>query len=291
MVKASAKKTANSESTVQAVPEVAVPPSKTASRGKKTQEAAPVTPATPVVETTLQTSSKKGGKRSQETTATAPVAPAVATPAAPVQTGGKKSKKTTPVVEVVEPVVAAVEGQDDGTQVRGKRFFRCLYRATDGSVVNAGRYSGKKPKQAASKAFTAIVKKNNVTTGESVTFLIQECTRGSRKKKYSYEGSQVNLPTPVEIKIKKKDGTFSQISYAKNNVLKKIALSECNDLVNVELADEEAAPVQEAGVKGQSDATKRRMVVKKVKKSEKPTRKSASTTTSTSTSTKTTKSK
>jgi len=152
----------------------------------------------------------------------------------------------------VEPVVEQAGGEEAAGTGRHKRFFRCVYRATDGSVVNAGRYSGKKPKQAAAKALTAIVKKNNVKTGESVTFLIQECTRGSRKKKYSYEGSQVFLRDPVQITIKKKDGTSSSISYAKNNLLKKIALTECGDLVNVELGEDEAQPQAEVKVQART---------------------------------------
>jgi hypothetical protein len=267
MVKASAKKTANSESTVQVqaaqVPEVAVPPSK---KSKKTQEVvptpvvetAPVVPATPV--TPVTTTSKKSGKRAQtQETVAAPavVAPVVEATPTPTKGGKRSSKAATPVVEATPAPVVQEEAQEEAGG-RGKRFFRCVYRATDGSVVNAGRYSGKKPKQAAAKALTAIVKKNNVTTGESVTFLIQECTRGSRKKKYSYEGSQVFLPNPVQITIRKKDGTSSSISYAKNNVLKKIALSECGDLVNVELGADEEAQLQpvEAGVKVQAATTK-----------------------------------
>jgi hypothetical protein len=268
MVKASAKKSVNSESVVAPkeveVHVVAVPPSKSAKRSNKTaQEAAPVAIPIPVAPPVVQETApaQTGGKKSKKTSTPAPVVEVVAPvvqETAPDQTGGKKSKKTTtpaPVAEVAAPTpVAEVAEQKEGSQGRGKRFFRCVYRATDGSVVNAGRYSGKKPKQAAAKALTAIVKKNNVTTGESVTFLIQECTRGSRKKKYSYEGSQVFLPNPVEITIKKKDGTSSSISYAKNNVLKKVALTECGDLVNVELGEEEAQP-EVADVKVQTATT------------------------------------
>ena len=106
-------------------------------------------------------------------------------------------------------------------------------------VVNAGRYSGKKPKQAACKALTGIVKNNVLAVGEEVKFLIQECTRGSKKKKYSYIGSQVDLSEPVKIIIKKKDGTQSEIKYTKSNLVRKIDFTECIGLLNVELAAEE----------------------------------------------------
>jgi len=257
MVKTAAKKSVNTEVATPTpvpvpVPVVVTPPSKSASRSKKSSsESAPVatpTSHTPVVETATTKKSKKTKETVSETTVAAPV----------TQTGGKKSKKSaTPVADVVVPVtevVTTVGETQEASLGRNKRFFRCVYRATDGSVVNAGRYSGKKPKQAAAKALTAIVKKNNVTTGESVTFLIQECTRGSRKKKYSYEGSQVFLDSPVQITIKKKDGTSSSISYAKNNLLKKIALTECGNLVNVELGDDEQP--QETEVKVQTSRTK-----------------------------------
>ena len=133
-----------------------------------------------------------------------------------------------------------------------------VYKSTDGQIIHAGRYSGKKPKQAACKALTGIVKNNSLETGEKVTFLIQECTRGSKKKKYSYTGSQVDLEEPVRITITKKDGTSSQIEYTKNNEVKKISLSECGDLMNVDLAEdqEEEVKLQRAEKKTKAPKTK-----------------------------------
>jgi len=312
MVKASAQKSATKTPApveTPVAPVVATPAPVEGGKRKSKKETsstpAPEVVATsapaPVPEVVATPAPVEGGKRKskKETASTpAPVSTVVATPApvpevvatpAPVEGGKRKSKKettsvSTPAPEVVATpapettVVATTAEAQEGTEssTRGKRFFRCVYRGTNGTVVNAGRYSGKKPKQAACKALTAIVKKNNVTTGESVVFLIQECTRGSKKKKYSYEGSQVNLETPVQITITKKDGSASKISYAKNNVLKKIQLSECGDLVNVELGEDEAQPVVEE-VKVQA-SRKTRTSSKKVAKGGKKSGKSTRTT-------------
>lgn len=244
MAKASTqtKATKSSESKTQEVVAAPVEVAPVKKSGKKTaveqvQVAEPVAPvATPV---------KKGGaKKSTEPVATEPVAVVEATPA-PVKKGGKKTEAVAPVVEAVAPVKkggakkAAKKAPVKATEPRtGHRFFRCVYKTTAGQIVYIGRYSGRKPKQAACKALTGIVKSNELKVGEKVTFLIQECTRGSKKKKYSYVGSQVDLDTPVKITITKKDNSTDTITYTKNNVVKKISLSECGDLLNVDLAED-----------------------------------------------------
>ena len=162
-------------------------------------------------------------------------------------TKGSKGSKA----KVVEPEVVALEvenEQGDELVKAGHRYFRCIFKNTDDEIINVGRYSGKKPKQAARKALTGIVKKNSLEVGERVIFLIQECTRGSKKKKYSYVGSQRNLPEPITVTIRKKDGQKSEIVYTKDNEVKKVSLSECGDLLDVEMDDdcfhEEVMPVK-----------------------------------------------
>jgi hypothetical protein len=191
---------------------------------KVAQEATPATPATPAtVESVAETkSSKKGGSKKSSQKEETPVAAPVAETKSSKKGGSKKAEE--------EPVEE--QAQDEQGKV-GHRFFRCVYRNTQGEIVNAGRYSGKKPKQAARKALTGIVKKNELQVGEKVVFLIQECTRGSKKKKYSYVGAQVELDEPVTVTIHKKDGQESKIVYTKDNEVKKVSLSECGDLVNV----------------------------------------------------------
>ena len=159
--------------------------------------------------------------------------------------GSKKAKEVVPEPEPVQE--AEQEGEQEGEPVKtGHRFFRCVFKNTDGEIVHAGRYSGKKPKQAARKALTGIVKKNSLEVGERVIFLIQECTRGSKKKKYSYVGAQINLPEPISVTIRKKDGQKSEIIYTKDNEVKKISLSECGDLLDVVMEEDgpEVAPVR-----------------------------------------------
>ena len=295
--------TTTTAETVVATPAPATPaptPAPQERTKKSSKNTTPATPAVatpavaPVVETPVvapvvatpapaqEGKSKKSKAKSAEPAAVATPAPAPVQEVAATQEGGKskKAKKSSKPAEP-EPtpapsVAPTVATEGDDCSGSGKRFFRCVYRAADGSFVNGGRYSGKKPKQAASKALKAIVKKNNVTTGEEVTFLIQECTRGSKKKKYSYKGSQVDLAEPVKIKITKKDGSAGEIAYRKHSVVKKIRLEECGDLVNAGFEDEFIPPEQPVEVKVQ--ATPRTKSASSKKSKSKATRGSKKTT-------------
>ena len=64
-----------------------------------------------------------------------------------------------------------------------KRYFKLLYG--DETVPN-GRFSGKKPKQAANKAYTSIVKsleeQGKPFIGVDIKFTLKECTRWNKKK-------------------------------------------------------------------------------------------------------------
>jgi hypothetical protein len=57
-----------------------------------------------------------------------------------------------------------------------------------------GRYTGKNPRQAASKALSQHLrgKKNG-----KVTIMVKETTQGSNKKEYTYIGERVKLTPPV----------------------------------------------------------------------------------------------
>jgi hypothetical protein len=248
MAKASTqiKATKSSESKTQEVVAAPVEVAPVKKGGKKAAE--PVAVPEPVAQVTAP--AKKGVKKAAEQVvapeAVAPVAPVVET-VAPVKKGGKKAAvepvaeavvESTPVKKGGAKKAAKKEAVKAAEPRTGHRFFRCVYKTTAGQIVYIGRYSGRKPKQAACKALTGIVKSNDLKVGEKVTFLIQECTRGSKKKKYSYVGSQVDLDTPVKITITKKDQSTDTITYTKNNVVKKISLSECGDLLNVDLAED-----------------------------------------------------
>ena len=74
----------------------------------------------------------------------------------------------------------------------------------------------KKPKQAANKAFSSIIKdlkKNDKKEGSvnvDINFSIKECTRNSKHKEYKYIGKRESLETPVKVEIKNSDGTVKE---------------------------------------------------------------------------------
>lgn len=124
----------------------------------------------------------------------------------------------------------------------GKRIFQII--CSDGSTK--GRYKGRKPKQAAKKAFTYLLKNQygggKTETGE-IEFSIKECTRNSRQKVYNYLGQRVKLEKPIEISHKgnktvyqhdnkiKKNPAMSQASkkqLAKKNTTKKLTVAGKN---------------------------------------------------------------
>jgi len=102
----------------------------------------------------------------------------------------------------------------DDDKKNGTRYFKIA--DMDGGF--RGRFSGRKPKQAANKALTSILKENNdggATKGK-IKFSIVECTRGSNCKQYNYVGERKKLPDPMVVKIGEKE-----IKYEFSNVVKK----------------------------------------------------------------------
>lgn len=126
-----------------------------------------------------------------------------------------------------------------------RRYFKAIYKRDDEVVCN-GRYRGRKPKQAASKALTAITK-GMVEAGEdvndvSIHFCIMEQTRGSKHKKYYYAGKKHELDEPVIVSITKTvDGKkiTQEIKYKKKSVIKKCSSDNCPDLRDYKLKKEE----------------------------------------------------
>jgi len=116
------------------------------------------------------------------------------------RTGGKKktaAKKTT---------------QKAGSR---SRFFKVV----SGDEDPHGRFSGSKPKQAAAKALTSILRakeESGDSTEGKIKFSIVECTRGSRHKTYNYVGERVELDEPMEITIGKGEKA-KVITYRYNN--------------------------------------------------------------------------
>jgi hypothetical protein len=170
-----------------------------ATKGKKS--AVVDTKAEPV-----QTGSSKTKTKSSKSAKTAEK-PAVTQEAA----GTKKTKASK--IEVVEEA----EDEDEVAVKNGLRYFKLDW---NGNI--SGRYSGRKPKQAANKAYSSVVKKEGLQRGGAkIQFSIKECTRGSKQKRYTYDAERIELQKPVEVIINGADGKEKRINYNFNNKLSK----------------------------------------------------------------------
>jgi len=123
----------------------------------------------------------------------------------------------------------------------------------DGRKEPFGRLCGKKPKQAANKAFTTILKHlstSNIpyTSGQKINFSIKECTRGSKCSEYNYEGHRILLDKPLEVNINAKEKNketgvetlvVKPVTYRNKNVVKKVP----KNLLRFPAADQEQAVV------------------------------------------------
>lgn len=119
-----------------------------------------------------------------------------------------------------------VENVENANTKQKNRFFKLIDENDD----STGRFSGNKPKQAANKALTAIIKKMNATNsdvdsiGMSITFKIKECTRGSKHKEYTYSGFRQKLEEPMRVTIGSGDEK-KIIEYKFSNKVKKLPKS------------------------------------------------------------------
>jgi septum formation inhibitor MinC len=156
-----------------------------------------------------------------------PVATPVATPVASSQdaSSGKKPRATksqkdaaaaTAAESKAENVEAGEENQEGGKRVR---HFKCVY---NGNVF--GRYRASRPKQAGNKALTKICKNeggDEAVVGREFEFQMVECTRGGKRKTFSYTGKRVKLDKPTIVPKGDK-----QIPYHFTNKLYKKRLAE-----------------------------------------------------------------
>lgn len=97
------------------------------------------------------------------------------------------------------------------------RHFTVLNYPKEGE--NYGWYAAKSPKRAASKAFSQISRKiglNNNSEKNFMVFSIQERTRNTKNKTYTYMGTRVKLNKPLIIKRGNKE-----IKYYYKNVISK----------------------------------------------------------------------
>ena len=214
-------------------------------------EVAPVATVTPVTEVAQIPEVKKTAKKVRvpkavdESVVVAPVvvAPVAVAPVAPVVVAETVSTDTPTVVkaakkprapkaervvvpeQTTQPVVAKSpeEPVADAPVVGGARavrYFRCIYNAD-----TFGRFSGYKPKQAAGKALTSILRhldKEGQDLFSEVPFSMIECTRGGNHKVSQYNGKRLKLEKPVTVTIKTSDGNKKEIKYNFTNKITKV---------------------------------------------------------------------
>jgi hypothetical protein len=192
--------------------------------------------------TSQPTPVKKGGAKKVDApatatatvTATAPApAPALATATATAtqkgagksttnaKTTGSKKLKSNDTETNKTNVTVELEAEPEAQSKL--RYFKLFY-----NNEICGRYCGKKPKQAANKAFSSIIKdmkKDGVTVTQDsqleVPFAIKECTRNSKHKEYKYIGRRHLLKEPVKVSIDNGDGSVKEIVYKFHNQLQK----------------------------------------------------------------------
>ena len=128
-----------------------------------------------------------------------------------VQKGGSSEAVKTKKPKVEPAKVEPAKEEATGHEVR-------YFKIVDGDTTK-GRFSGTKPKQAANKALTSILKSKK-GAGKAVTgkikFSIQECTRRKSRKVYNYVGERIQLSEPMEVEIGK-GADKKTITYKFNN--------------------------------------------------------------------------
>jgi hypothetical protein len=145
-----------------------------------------------------------------------------------------------------------------------KRYFKAIYDK-DGTVVCEGRYSGRKPKQAACKALTGITNgmkdRGEKFEGVTINFCVIEQTRRSKNKKYYYEGSKFKLDDPVVVKITKTDKktgkkNTEKIKYSRGSKVMKCSSDKCPKLVAFNPRKKDLEEVVEDGATSKTTTSK-----------------------------------
>ena len=244
-------------------------------------------------------SSKTDAKTDNTVTTSAPVAATLAahvaaTLAAPVvaKTNKKNVKnQSLPVVESSPPVVKSSTTDNLQETDAKRRNFECVY-VVDGEVVRIGKYRGKKPKQAGSKACTRLFKTIlsavagnkrdkmspmwvkiyesflNKSVPDNIMFGIHECSHNRPNRVFVYTGSRVKLNEPETVKIDKKDKDGKQIviTYLFNNKVNKCRDTQSDDyklLSNYEYRHERTERTQKETVSEETDSSPRKRGTKK----------------------------
>jgi len=183
-------------------------------KNKSSKKAKSVEAAPPVAET------KETGAQSKKSKAVTKVAAKEVPETKETKPKKNKTTKKETKVEVKQETEGAA---DDAEEKNSKlRYFKLIY-----NNEIQGRYCGKKPKQAANKAFSSIIKDCKKTGQQhggvnvDINFTIKECTRNSKHKEYRYVGKRQILDNPVKVEIENADGTIKQIEYKYHNKLQK----------------------------------------------------------------------
>ncbi len=161
--------------------------------------------------TSKKATTSKATKASKSTKAAKTVKTATASKKVAKKATKKNTKKATKKV-----ARKAAPKQTGGTNTR---YFKVVIEGEDPH----GRFSGTKPKQAANKALTSLLKtkeKDGKKTDGKIKFSIVECTRGSRHKTYNYVGERVELDNPMEVIIGS-GANEKRIKYKFNNKVMK----------------------------------------------------------------------
>src|SRR3989304_8448605 len=155
---------------------------------------------------------------------------------------GKKNKSKSSAKTTKSKGVRKTKVAKNELKVRSKmdpdriRYFK-VFTAND---IKRGRYRGYKPKQAASKAYTALItemKKRGENINEPIVFRVIECTRGQKPREYVYKGARMELANPAVVEVGEGDKK-KVITYKFQNKLTKYRAPEPvvdNLLVNEEM--------------------------------------------------------
>jgi len=195
------------ETTAKAVETPAPAKTTTAKKEKKTTTKAATAPATPAKKATekkaaTKTTEKKTAKKATEKKAT--------------------KKATTKKTKTVETTTEE-EGNPgdrhfklitvDGEEVEKKRGGRYTLPA----MTKKGNPNRRGPKDLASKVFSQLCKGNKDVS--ELRFSIQETTRNSNHKVYTYVGNRIKLDKPQEYTVKDKSNNVRTIKKEFRNVL------------------------------------------------------------------------
>lgn len=198
----------------------------TGGKGNKKTESAKTQKAAPVKVEKPAKAAKATAPKATDA-AKAPAAPAAKAVKATKATTAKATKAAAPKAnkaKAEKQIVVDEQMEEGGSDAKSskQRYFKLIY-----NDEIQGRYCGKKPKQAANKAFSSIIKdlkKNGNEEGAvnvDINFSIKECTRNSKHKEYKYIGKRESLETPVKVEINNSDGTIKEIEYKFFNRLQK----------------------------------------------------------------------